>query len=246
MIKYQLAALAVAAALAACGGGGGVNDDNPPSAAQGLWIGSTNSNRAVTGLVFSDGTYYVLYSSVGQPSTIAGVVQGTSSASGGSWSSGNARDFNLEGLGVNSATVSGSYTAGDSLSGAISYSGGTVTSFTSSYDAAYDITPTLTTLAGTYTGQVALSVGVQSATVTISGTGVVSANAQGCGATGTAAPRSDGNAYNFTLTFGGSPCFFAGQTFSGVAYLNAASGTLYAAAPNSARTDGVLLLATRP
>src|SRR5687767_7309111 len=87
------------ALVAACGGGGDSDSgQSGPSAAQGLYVGTTSNGRAATGLVLSDGTYYVLYSSVGSPSLIGGVFQGASSASGGTWSSTNGRDFNIEGL----------------------------------------------------------------------------------------------------------------------------------------------------
>lgn len=245
-MSTRMTLIALAMLLTACGGGGGGSDTDTASGAQGLWVGTTSTNRAATGLVFSDGTYYVLYSAVGQPNIIAGAVQGSSTASGGSWSSSNARDFNLEGLGVSSGTLSGSYTARQSVSGTVTYSGGTTGSFSGTYNTDYEITPTLTALTGTYTAQVAFSQGVQSGLVTIDSAGNISASAQGCSSTGTATPRTDGNAYNVRVTFGGSPCFFAGQTFNGVAYYDAANRTIYAAAPNAARTDGMIVVATKP
>ena len=240
------ASLISALLVAGCGGGGG--DSTPAAAtstAQGLWIGTTSTNRTITGLVLSDGTYYVLYSPAGNSSTIAGVVQGTGSSSAGTFSSTNAKDFNLEGLGVLSATVSASYSSKQSFNGTITYSGASTT-FTSTYDPNYEVTPSLASLAGTFTGQVALSVGVQAATVTVSPAGTISGGAGGCFISGTTTPRTDANAYNLSITFGPSPCFFANQTFAGIGYFNSAAKRLYAAAPNAARTDGVLFVGTKP
>lgn len=238
--------LAVVLLVVGCGGGGG---DSAPAAtstsAQGLWVGTTTTSRTITGLVFSDGSYYVLYSPAGNPTAIAGVVQGTGSSSAGAFSSSNARDFNLEGLGVLPATVSASYSSKQSFNGTIAYSAGTTT-FTSAYDASYEITPSLASVAGTYTGQVALSVGVQAATVTVSSSGAISGGGNGCSISGAASPRTDGNAYNLSITFGASPCFFANQTFTGIGYFNSSTKRLYAAAPNAARTDGVLFVGTKP
>lgn len=244
-MKVKLTALAVAALLAACGGGG---DSAPagPSAAQGLWVGTTTTNRAVTGLVFSDGSYYVLYSRVGSPTVIGGVVQGSSSASNGSWSSIDARDFNIEGVGVLSASLAGTYTAKQSLAGTVTYPGGSTSSFSGTYNASYETAATLSAVAGTYTGSVAFSQGTQAATVSVAASGAVTALAGGCTATGAATPRTDGNAYNVTLNFGPSPCFFPNQSFAGIAYFDAAAKRLYAAAPNAARTDGVLFVGTKP
>lgn len=247
-MKFVLTAFAVAALLGGCGGGG---DDGPagpvvPSAAQGLWVGTTTTNRAVTGLVFSDGSYYVIYSRVGNAAVLGGVVQGSSSASGGTWSSNDAKDFNLEGAGVLSATLSGTYLPKQSLGGNVAYASGAPTSFTSTYRTSYETVPTLAAVTATYTGTVAFSQGSQPLSVTINPTGGVTATGNGCTSTGSATPRTDGNAYNFTITFGPSPCFFAGQTFTGIAYLDAVAKRLYAAAPNAGRTDGVLFLGTRP
>lgn len=234
----------------ACGGG---FDTTPvaqtPAAlgptAQGLWVGTTSTNRTVTGLVLSDGTSYVLYSAVGNASIIAGVVQGTGTSSGGTFSSSNAVDFNLESPSVQAATVSANYSSKQSFNGTITYAIGSVT-FTSAYNTDYETVPSFAVLAGTFSGQVATSLGVQAATVTISPSGVVSGGAGGCSISGTTSPRTDGNAYNFSITFGAAPCAFPNQTFAGIAYFNSVTKRLYAAAPNAARNDGVLFVGTKP
>lgn len=246
-MKFNLMAVTlVSVAMAACGGGGDDSQSAGPSPAQGLWLGSTANGRTVTGLVLSDGTYYVLYSRVGNAGVLGGVVQGTSSASGGTWSSSDARDFNIEGVQVLSATLTGSYSTKQTLSGTVGYSSGTSTAFSANYSNAYESAPSLSAVSGSYSGNIALSQGVQGASVAVSTSGAITASANGCSATGTAAPRSDGNAFNIAITFGSSPCFFAGQTFTGIAYYDAATKRLYAAAPNAARTDGVLFIGTKP
>jgi hypothetical protein len=245
----QFSVLAVViAALSGCGGGGG---DSPPasatSTAEGLYTGTTTTGRNVTGLVLDDGTYYVLYSQISNANVIAGVVQGTGTSNAGTFSSGNARDFNLEGLGVLSASVSANYVAKQSLNGAVAYSAGGTTSFTSNYDATYEAAPSLAALAGSFSGQVASSAGTESATVAVSSAGVISGSgASGCAVSGSVSPRARGNAFNVSLTFGGTPCLFANQTLSGVAYFNSAAKRLYAAAPNASRSDGVLFVGVKP
>ena len=121
MRKFVVFGVTVAAMMmAGCGGGG---DSSPTSSAttstntsttttpptttppvagsaEGLWTGITNLNRSLTGLVLSDGSYYVLYSGINNPNSIAGVVQGTGTSNSGVFTSSNAKDFNLEGLGV--------------------------------------------------------------------------------------------------------------------------------------------------
>jgi hypothetical protein len=247
--KKLLALAAAGGFVAGCGGGGGDSDPPPVAAtsAEGLYSGTTTSGRAVTGLVLDDGTYYVLYSPVGSSTAIAGVVQGTGTSNAGTFSSGNARDFNLEGLGVLAGTVSASYVAKQSFNGTVSYSAGGTTSFSSTYDANYEAVPSLAALAGTFAGQVASSAGNENATVTISSAGAISGSgASGCAVSGSVSPRTRGNAFNVSLTFGGAPCLFANQTLTGIAYFNATTKQLYAAAPNAGRTDGVLLVGVKP
>lgn len=240
--------------LASCGGGGGEATPPPPpppppppATAEGFWVGTTNTNRDVAGVVLDDGTYYFLYTGVGNPDVIGGVIQGTGVSSSGSFSSTDARDFNLEGLGVLAATISASYNARQTLNGTVTYANGDAVTFTSTFDADYDTTPSLAALAGTFTGQVAFSGGVEDANVTVSASGAISgAGASGCTVTGTAAPRSRGNVFNISLTFGGAPCFFANQTLSGIAHFDSAAKALFAAAPNATRTDGILFLGVKP
>jgi hypothetical protein len=57
-------------------------------------------------------------------------------------------DFNLEGLGVNAFTLSGTYTAKSQLGRTLTYTGGTTNTFTSTNDTDYDLTPSLATIAG--------------------------------------------------------------------------------------------------
>lgn len=100
-IVEALALSCLMLALAACGSSGSGSDAPAPSApsAEGLWIGSTSESRSVTGFVLDDGTYWILYSIPNASSFIAGVVQGTGSFLGGSFSSSNGIDFNVEGQG---------------------------------------------------------------------------------------------------------------------------------------------------
>lgn len=234
--------------IAGCGGGGGGGDGGDTatgSAAQGLWVGTTDTNRTVTGIVLSDGTYYVLYSRTGNANIIAGLVQGTGSSGAGTFSSSNARDINFEGFGVLPASVSANYAAKQSFNGTVSYSAGGATSFTTTYDADYGVAPTLAAIAGRFSGQVATSQGVESVTLTVSTSGAISSGGSSCSFSGRATPRGDGNAYDMSLTFGAAPCFFANQTLTGIAYYSASSKQLFGAALNAARSNGGLFVGTR-
>ena len=241
--------------LAGCGGGsletaapaGQTAVATPPSTAEGLWKGTTSDSRTVTGLVFENGTFYVFYSSPNNASTIAGVVQGTGTSNNGNFSSSNAKDFNLEDASLVSGTVSASYTARQSLNGSISYVPSGSRTFTTSFNANYDVTPLLSSLAGTFTGQIAFSLSIENATVIIDSSGVLTGTAaSGCGVTGTVTPRTKGNAFTVSLTTGAAPCSLANQSFTGIAYFDSANKRLYAATANTVRTDGIIFGGTKP
>lgn len=243
--KYILT-VAIAASVSACGGGGG-GTTSTPSPAEGLWQGTTSTNRSVSGFVLDDGTYWFLYSVAGSPSIIAGAAQGNASASNGSFSSSNGKDFNLEGSGISDFTMAGTYTARTSLNGTMTYSpSGTVT-FTNTYNPDYDLTPSLAAMAGNYAGAAATSAGVEPTAVAISGSGVITGSGQsGCLFTGIATPRARGNVYNISVTFGGGVCTLGTSTVSGIAHFDAATKILRSAALNSARTDGFIFVGAKP
>lgn len=253
MITRYLTIL-LALTLSACGGGGGGGGSTPaaPSApaqtAEGLWSGTTSTSRTITGVVLDTGTYWVLYSSANNSATIAGVIEGTGTSLNGGFSSSDAKDFNLEGLGVNNATVSATYNVKQTLNGSVTYpSLNQSSTFISTYNAAYDQTPSLATIAGTYSGSAAVIGGSESATVTVSSAGGVNGTgADGCQFTGTAAPHAHGNIYDLSITFGGGACINGTSTVTGVGYFNATTKTLYSAALNSARSNGFIFVGTKP
>jgi hypothetical protein len=257
-LKQQIrlfgAAMVAAIALTACGGGGGAagtgsstTTPGPSSAAQGLWKGTAGTapnDRTLTNLVFGDGSYYLIYSAAGVPNSIAGVIQGTGAVSGAKFTSSNTKDFDFEGSAVSDATLSVDFTTKNSFNGSIVYAGGT-SSFTSNYSTAFETKPTLAAITGTFSGNIAPVIGAaQAATLTVSAAGALTGDASGCALSGSISPRNDGNAYNVSLKFGASPCMFANQTLSGLAYFDAATSTISVVAPNAGRSDGVVFMGT--
>lgn len=235
--------------LAGCGGGGSDNDAVPTSTseAEGLYNGTTDTNQAISGLVLDDGTFYMVYSLENNQNLIAGVIQGNTVANSGSLTSDNAQDFNIEGLGVFPATVSATYAPKQSINGKVSYQDGSVTNFSSTYDSDYEIAPSLTDLTGTFTGEVAFSLGHETATVTVSPTGSISGiGSSGCTMTGSVTPRSSGNVYNVSLSFGDAPCYFQNQTMNGIGYYDSNTKKLWAATPNADRTEGIIFIGSKP
>lgn len=240
----------MAFSISACGSGGSDNNSSPPApatSAEGLWNGTTNTNRSVAGLVLSDGTYWFLYSLVGNPNVIAGLVQGNGSSQTDSFTSSNTKDFNLEGPGLFDATIAGRYVMKQSLSGTVTYALGGQTTINSTYDADYDLIPDENLVVGTYTGSTATAGGTELVTVTLSSpSSITGSSAGGCNFTGSFAPRSSGNVYDVSFTFAGGVCSNGTSTVTGVAFFDAATKRLYSAALNGTRTNGFIYLGTKP
>lgn len=229
----------------ACGGGYGESHvaSLPPStatSAEGRWTGSTRTGRTVAGLVLEDGSYWLFYSAKDNPNILAGLVQGTGTSDSGSFGSSNTRDFNLEGAGIRSATMNGSYVPNKSFLGTIAYFNSDTESFTSMYDADSELTSNLNLVAGTYVG---LRADNHTVTVTIDSAGILTGHStDGCTVAGTLSPRAQGNVFQTSVTFGDGACRQGTETLTGVSLYEAATQRLYIAALNNARTTSYLFL----
>jgi len=248
-----LGMVALSLSLSACGGGGGYGGGSsaPPAdtsgTAEGLWNGTTGTGRTIDGLVLNDGTYWFIYTAVGNNAVIAGAVQGNGMSSYGKFTSTNGIDFNLEGLGINDFTFSGTYTAKSKFGGTLTYTGGTVNTVSATYNTDYELTPSLATVAGTYSGSAATAGGVEAATVTIaSGGAITGSSASGCSFTGAASLHPTGNVYDVTVTFNGGVCSNGAGTVTGVGYYVASSKELVSAALDSTRSNGFLFVGVKP
>lgn len=233
--------IGLAVLLAACGGG---SDDSPPTAV-GAWTGTTTTQRDVTALVLGDGSYYLLYSAVANPSVVGGAVQGTGTLVDHEFRSSDALGFSAEGAGLQPGTLAATVTFGRSFDGTFTPTTGTAMSFQTTPDWGFLYPPSLQALAGSYTGQAGFALGVRPAVFTVTSTGAVTSNINGCPITGTAAPRADGNVYDLTIVFGGAPCAFPGASFSGIAYLRPDTGRLYAVARNAPSQQSVIFSGSR-
>jgi hypothetical protein len=245
MLRRPLLVLGIALALSASGCGEQTPVIAPANTAEGLWFGTTNTNRTLTAAVLDDGTYYFFYSAVANPALIGGVLQGTGTSNAGSFTSPNTKDFGMRAA-VLDATLSATFAPRQFLNGAFAYAGGGTLTFTSSYNITYDTPPTVASLAGVYTGQAGTSALSQTANMTAAADGTFTgAEQNGCTFTGRAAARPRGNLFDQTITFGGAPCLFAGNTFHGIMYFDLSTRRLYMAAPNSLRTDAAIFFGTK-
>jgi hypothetical protein len=246
-IKLIGVAVASSFALSGCGGslGGTLGQ---ASTAEGLFVGNTSTNRTTVKFVVNTGAYYIFYSAVNNPEMIAGAVQGTSLQSNGTFTSSDAIDVNLEGLGVLPAAVAGSYVTAQSFTATVTYaSANQAFTLADTYSpTGYQAAPNLATLAGTYSGKGGTSATGETHTMSISATGAVSGfGTGGCNYSGTVLPLAKGNGYAISIGFGAAPCAFPNVIISGLAYLDSANKRLYATGLLPDRTDGFVFSGTK-
>lgn len=264
MSTHNLSLLATAvmtAALLGCGGGGDSSDSGSagepslPSASSdaeavygGTLTGSTSSHFNM--LILENGDIWSMYGTQ-TPSmfVVDGFVQGASTASNGTLSSSNLRDFGS--IPSAAGTASASYNkVAKTISGTLNASGQTV-SFTGGpipgtlYN--YDTPALVSTVAGAWSLQ---SLTGETIGLTIADSGTFSASTSlGCSFSGSLAPRASGkNVFNAALTFGPSPCPLPGASASGIALAYAlASGQtqLIFAGTDASRSIGTAAFGTR-
>jgi len=238
-------------ALAACGSSGGDSGAAPApiTSAEGLWIGSTSDSRSLTAFVLDDSSYWLLYSVPHASSLIAGVVQGSGTALNGSFSSSDGIDFNLEGRGINAASVGASYVVKQSFNGTVSYpSLNQAYSFSSSYNADYEQTPSISAVSGTYTGVASVTGSDELTTIVVSSPGVVAGTGltSGCKFLGTVRPRARGNLYDVSVAFSGGACPSGTSTVAGIGYYDSSAKRLSLAALDSSRSKGLIFVGIKP
>ncbi|MDR5751091.1 MULTISPECIES: hypothetical protein [unclassified Caballeronia] len=193
--------------------------------------------------MLDDGRVYSLYSVAGNSSIIAGGVIGTVTSSNGTLSNGSGYDYNLEGQGVNSVTLSGTYAAKASATTSIQYSNGSKVTFTGKYDASYDTTPTQATVTGTFKGESVTTYGTDpSVTMTADANGAITGTGTGCSFTGSIKPHASGNVYDVTINFGTGACAYPNTSATGVAVTD---GTAMRAELQTPSKAGVLFLGTK-
>jgi hypothetical protein len=219
----------------------------------GLYKGLTSSGRSFASLVLDDGSYYSIYSQVNNPSIVAGGERGTVKTSGTSFSITDAVDFNFEGLGTNIASITGTVDEKKSIQGSINYptTSQNIT-FSANYSPDYELTPSISNIVGRYVGaseSVGSSNSVSSSDAVmfdINANGDITGSGNsGCTFSGTIKPRTSGNAYNVTITFGASPCQYPGATITGASYFDRTSNIVYAVASTPTGSANFITTATK-
>ena len=213
-----------------------------PSDAQGFWDGTTNINESVDGVVLDDGTFYFFYSA--PDNSYIGLIQGSSSAANGQFSSSGAKDFRFLNA-VSDASITATYVPRMSLGGT-KMSGFGSASFATTYDSTFEQPASLPAAAGTYSGFLVSMFSIQNVVLTLSATGTVSGSSALCSITGTASPRGAINAVDVSLALAGPLCpVGSAVAVTGVLFYDPASGETLIVTVNATRTDAVLFVGAK-
>lgn len=247
-MKRVVALSALTLVLAGCSGGGGGSDGAPatpaPNAAQGLYSGTDAYGHTIGGAVLDSGGFYFVY--VDTASNTFGLVQGTATASHGTFQSDNARTFDITGGRTSDTPVLAGYNGRNSIQGALYTSAAKQSSSTFNlvYDFAYERPITLSAVAGTYSGAAGSTRGGETTSFTIGLDGSIKGSGpSGCTYTGTTRPHGDKNLLDATITFGAAPCLFPGATVTGAVFFN--NSELLGALTLPDRSDAFVVAATK-
>ncbi len=224
--------------LLGCGsGGGGGSLGSGTNAAEGLWRGVTSDGHSLTAVVLENGELWAVSSS---DAGVRGFLQGSVISNGGSIS-GSSVSYNLLSHTSTQGSFSGNVISKSSLS--ITSEGAFSAQYLNSYDQNAIAIPKI---AGIYSGSIAGVSGTSSysSTLSISSSGKLRGQDGSCILSGTIAPRASAkNIYNVNFAY--SDCARSGDSMSGVAYYEESNTALVVLALNTAKTDGMIYVATR-
>lgn len=212
------------------------------AAAAGIWEGSTASGRKLAGVLLDNGTFWMLYSKPNNSASVAGMLAGAGSTSNNKYGSTQGYDFNFEGSGLHDTIMSATVVPQTSLNGSISQLGTEQNvSFTTGYNAVFEQAPSLSEVAGSFTGIGFQRDFSQLESMRIGSDGAISSGVfSSCKISGSIAPRSNVSAYNFSVTFGAAPCHKPNTTVTGIAYYDKAARSFFAISISSAHNDGYI------
>jgi len=214
--------------------------------AEGIWRG-TAAGSLVTWINLDNGAFYIFQTVPDHPNEIEGFIYGSSTSGNGSFSAGSAKSFNfVEGEVLTTGAITATYQARKWISGSSKDDTGQNVVFGAYFDSTYDAVPSLSELAGTYSGLARFGppFNAQALSATLNASGGVGGSIGGCAFAGTITPRPRGKLYDIAVSFG-SGCDFPGQTFIGIAYLDPLMQRLMVGALNAQRTVAGMFIATK-
>lgn len=256
MNHLWLTALVLAAAsfLTACGGGSDSPTPVAPAplaAAEGYYQGTVSSGQQFQLLTLENDQFYSLIGSTDSQGVfrVTSLVEGKGVSNNGSFSASNVKEYLNNGQ-VVTETLSATYSPKVSITGSVSYAGGSA-SFSGTAPATanytYETPASLASVSGNWSGT---SLAGEALNFSVATSGALSGTAaSGCSFTGTATPRASGkNVLDVSVTFGPAPCALSGLTGKGIgvsSLLSSGKRQFLIAMTNTDRTAGTVVFAQR-
>jgi hypothetical protein len=217
--------------------------------AEGLWFGAvdpTGDIQELAGVILDDGGYWFVFSQENNSDVIGGILQGTGTSDNGSFTSLDGKVFDVD-SGISDVTVSAIYVEKQTLSGTVGPSSMEQVPFSTVYNPAYDMMPSLDIIAGSYIGSAASLSGPVMANIVISESGDLTGNIAGvdCSFLGEVSVHASGNVYDLSVIFDSPECALGSTTVTGIAVFDESEDELIAAAINAARNDGFVFLGAK-
>lgn len=198
-MKARLVAAAAAVVMSACGGGGGSDDDGQGLSAQGFWDGEDFS-----ALITPSGEVWVV-----EDYGVDGLLlsRGSISSSSGNSITGSMQSYFADGT-LNSS-LSATVAPGSTMSGTVTPQGFPSSTFSATYNTAYDQPALLSNLTGTWA--------IEAGSVVFDTQGAFTAVQDGCNTSGQVTADSSGkNFFRATVNYGAGCGTAQGLTATGV------------------------------
>jgi hypothetical protein len=215
--------------------------------AEGRWLGTSSRGDTVRGYVLDSGEY-VIFSTPPGGSVHNWVLQGTSTAADGQFTSADARDFPFATPGaVRIVTLSGSYVARSTLTLTVGGPAASQRTLVLAYDPGYESPATVAAAAGVYSGVSGHAPGNVTVNFTVLSSGTLGGANANCSFGGSVAARGAANVFDLTVIGNTQGCIFGqGYPIPGIVDYDPSSKRFVGFATFGLRSDAYNLVGTRP
>lgn len=231
---FTLGGVTAALLLTACGGSSDSAESTQAvtpgpvataTASEGSWTGSIDTplagSRGLRAVVLPDGRFWMTYTRTDSGS-VAGIVQGQGVLSGNTFTATDATLLSLEDDTGTRVDLTAGAVPQSSLAGTLALATDapavslpSPANFSALYRLTSGQTLTLADLAGLYSGAITTAAGVETATVTIADSGVITGSSSaGCSIAGNAQAPASGTTFTVALNFGSEEACGANQAFA--------------------------------
>lgn len=195
---------------------------------EGIFVGELESTGEIDTILLATGEFYAIYWDLNKPGSAAsqGAFSiGSITSVNGHTISGTGDTYGIDGVAVQTFSLTGAYQAKQSLSGTIERKNNTPLQFNAQYKSAYDNPATYANATGNFSGVVmygnvpnAVPAKQRSSiSLSVDAAGRITGSNDSCSFSGTLTPRQRGNVYDVSLSFADTnDCLLRNQVATGI------------------------------